>query len=132
MSLPHPLHLRSLSRRGGRLATRTRFTDRLTQSRGLQVVLSPGAPFIRVRKDAIAWWCRREGRSRDEHRRQDGLGLVGPGAVPRQRRIAGTATLTTEDTGGAPTCFVLQAQVAGATFGSTDVLCGIPGISTLR
>jgi hypothetical protein len=51
-------------------------------------------------------------------------GAAGSVALP------GTATSTTHATGGAPYCYLLFGAKGGA-FGVTDMLCGVPGISTL-
>jgi len=54
--------------------------------------------------------------------------LTGAPATPIS--LPGTATSTTHATGGLPYCYVL-AGVRGGAFGSTNLLCGFPGVSTL-
>lgn len=49
----------------------------------------------------------------------------------RQTLLPGTATLTTDDTQGVTTCYVLAPTVGGIVIGNSDILCGVPGRATL-
>lgn len=52
------------------------------------------------------------------------------GGAPTSISLPGTAASTTHATGGLPMCYVLVA-FQGAANGSTNLLCGIPGVATL-
>jgi hypothetical protein len=52
------------------------------------------------------------------------------GARPRIMPLGSQTTAATDDTLGAPTCYLVVAHVNGATLGLTNLLCGIPGIAS--
>lgn len=59
---------------------------------------------------------------------QDGFALFPLGEAPIP--LAGSATGATHAMAG-PTCYALFATRGGVAIGNTDILCGIPGVSTL-
>lgn len=54
------------------------------------------------------------------------------GASPRLAILGSQVDTATDDTAGVPTCYVLVARAGGATLGSTNTLCGFPGVASLR
>lgn len=53
------------------------------------------------------------------------------GSASHVETIGGSQTPFTYDTAGQPTCFQMQATVDGVIAGATNVVCGVPGASTL-
>jgi hypothetical protein len=45
--------------------------------------------------------------------------------------LAAGTTTATDNTAGQPVCYALFAFAGGQTIGTTDIICGIPGVSTL-
>jgi hypothetical protein len=53
------------------------------------------------------------------------------GADPTVIPVPAGTLQATHDTGGAPTCYAVVAVVAGEPVGTSEVLCGVPGLARL-
>lgn len=57
--------------------------------------------------------------------------ILVPLGMPRRAQIRpGLAVSAADDTGGAPTCYVVAARTGPAVTGISDIVCGIPGLSS--
>jgi len=50
---------------------------------------------------------------------------------PRLIPFAANVTSAVDDTGGIPTCYLLAPMAGGSMLGNSDMLCGVPGTSTI-
>jgi hypothetical protein len=53
-------------------------------------------------------------------------------SLPRILPLSAGATSALVDMGGTATCFFVQAMVGVNVVGATDVLCGVPGVTTFK
>lgn len=90
---------------------------------------APGSPGVQLNQSGMATvtWSAPGGQSSYVLR-----SIPLDGTPPANMALPAVATRAQHDTAGRPTCYVLQVITGGSVTGTSDLLCAIPGQSSLR